>query len=204
MFASICDVGWEPDDELYDLSGVLRGQDPDADDQERRAPMRAASGRAVFQALAEADVRFLVVGGLAVNVHGLMRMTLDIDLVLKLEVVNIARTFAALSSVGYHPVVPVTAAEFGDVETRETWVREKNMRVLRFHSDEHRETEVDVFASEPFAFDEEYAQAIVRELAGVGGVHVVSLATLIRMKEEAARPQDLADVDNLRLRMNRP
>ena len=162
--------------------------------------MRAASGRAVFRALVEADVRFLVVGGLAVNVHGFMRMTLDIDIVVKLEPGNIARTFAALGSVGYRPTVPVSAAEFGDVATREGWVREKNMRVLRFHSDEHWETPVDVFASEPFSFDEEYDRAVIRELAGIGGVRVVSLTTLMRMKEAAARPQDLADLDNLRLR----
>ena len=52
--------------------------------------MRTASGRAVFRALIEADVRFLVAGGIAVNVHGYMRMTLDIDIAVKLETGNIA------------------------------------------------------------------------------------------------------------------
>lgn len=151
----------------------------------------------------EFEVRFLVADGLAVNVHGLMRMTLDIDLVVELETGNIGRLFAALASVGYGPTVPVSAAEFGDVATRERWVREKNMRVLRFYSDEHRETPVDVFASEPFPFQEEYDRAVIRELAGVGGVRVVSLPTLVRMKQDAGRPQDLVDVDNLRLRMDR-
>jgi len=165
--------------------------------------MKAASGRDVFRSLVEADVRFLVAGGLAVNVHGLLRMTLDIDLVVKLESGNIARLFAALASVGYHPAVPVSADQFADVTTRESWIREKNMRVLRFHSNEHWETPVDVFVSEPFSFDEEYDRAVIRELVGVGGIRVVSLPTLMRMKEEAGRPQDLADLDNLRLRRDR-
>ena len=165
--------------------------------------MRAASGRAVFRALVDADVRFLVAGGLAVNVHGFMGMTLDIDIVVKLEPGNIARAFGALASVGYRPTVPVSEAEFGDAAVREGWVREKNMRVLRFHSDEHWDTPVDVFASEPFSFDEEYDRAVIRELAGIGGVRVVSLTTLMRMKENAGRPQDIADVDNLRLRIDR-
>ena len=165
--------------------------------------MRAASGRAVFRSLGEADVRFLVAGGIAVNVHGYMRMTLDIDIAVKLETGNIARAFASLASIGYRPTVPVSAAEFGDAPTRERWVHEKEMRVLRFHSDEHWETPVDVFASEPFSFDEEYDKAVIRELAGIGGVHVVTLTTLMRMKEAAGRPQDLADLDNLRLRTDR-
>jgi hypothetical protein len=164
--------------------------------------MRAAGGKAVFRALVEADVRFLVVGGLAVNVHGFMRMTLDIDLVVNLEVGNIVRAFAALSSVGYRPTVPVSDAEFGDVKTRESWVRDRNMRVLRFHSDEHFDTPVDVFAAEPFSFDDEYDQATIRELAGVGGIRVVSLPTLLRIKEAAGRSLDIADIDGLRLRLN--
>ena len=165
--------------------------------------MRAASGRAVLQALVDADVRFLIVGGLAVNVHGYMRFTLGIDLVVQLASDNIARAFAALALVGYVPTVPVAAEQFGDAAIREGWVREKNMRVLRFHSDEHFDTPVDVFASEPFSFDEEYDRAVIRELAGIGGVRVVSLSTLMRMKEVAGGPQDRADIDNLRLRMDR-
>ena len=165
--------------------------------------MRAASGREAFRALVEADVSFIVAGGLAVSVHGLLRMTLDIDLVVKLEPANIARTFEALASMGYRPAVPVSAAEFGDATVRETWVRKTNMRVLRFHSDEHWETPVDVFVSEPFPFDEEYDRAVVRELAGVGGIRVVSLRTLMRMKEAAGRPLDMADLESLRLRMDR-
>ncbi len=57
-----------------------------------------------------------------------------------------------------------------------------------------------MFASEPFSFDEEYERAVVRELAGIGGIRIVSLPALVRMKQEAGRPQDLADLDNLRLR----
>jgi predicted nucleotidyltransferase len=43
------------------------------------------SVRTVFQALDAAGVRFLVAGGLAVNVYGVHRFTKDIDLVIDLE-----------------------------------------------------------------------------------------------------------------------
>jgi hypothetical protein len=157
----------------------------------------------VFGALVDADVRFLVAGDLAVNVHGFIRLTLDIDIIVKLEPANIARAFTALASVGYRPTLPISDTQFGDSVMREGWVREKNMRVLRFQSDEHWDTPVDVFASEPFTFDDEYDRAVIRELAGIGGVRVVSLTTLMQMKAVAGRPQDIADVDNLRLRIDR-
>ncbi len=162
--------------------------------------MKVDSARTVFKALTDARVRFLLAGGLAVNVYGLLRFTLDIDLVVQLVPENVQRAFDALASVGYRPMVPVTADQFGDERMREGWIREKGMRVLRFHSDEHWQTPVDLFVTEPFSFEEEYHAATIREISGVGVVRVVTLETLRRMKEEAGRPQDLADLDNLKLR----
>ena len=41
--------------------------------------MEISGAEAVFDALNRADVAYLVVGGLAVNAHGYVRMTMDID-----------------------------------------------------------------------------------------------------------------------------
>jgi hypothetical protein len=73
------------------------------------------------------------------------------------------------------------------------------MTVLSFHSDAHRETPVDVFVTEPFEFDEEYQSALVEDIARGVPVHIVRLATLLRLKRAAGRPQDLADIAELRL-----
>lgn len=42
--------------------------------------MRLETLEAVFMALNEADVRYLVAGGVAVNAYGYQRMTQDLDL----------------------------------------------------------------------------------------------------------------------------
>ena len=78
-------------------------------------------------------------------------------------------------------------------------IREKGMQVLQFYSDQHRETPVDIFVRPPFEFDEEYDRALARTLPGAGGVRFVALDALIRMKEAAGRPQDLADLSQLRM-----
>lgn len=160
--------------------------------------MKLSDLKPVFEALSKADVRYLVVGGLAVNVHGLRRYTQDLDLVVQLVPANVERAFQALQSVGYSPAVPVTASQFADRTTREGWIREKGMQVLNFFSDLRRETPVDVFVTDPFQFDEEFERAVVKPLGDVQ-VRVVSLSTLIDMKKAAGRPQDLIDVDNLEL-----
>lgn len=51
--------------------------------------MRQGSVEILFRALSSAGVRFLVAGGLAVNAHGYMRITRDVDLVIQLAPDNI-------------------------------------------------------------------------------------------------------------------
>ena len=166
--------------------------------------MRLASVEAIARALNNARVRFIVVGGLAVNAHGYGRATEDIDLVVRLVPEAIRDFFGALQRLGYRPRVPVTAEGFGDSRQRARWIAEKGMTVLSFHSDGHRETPVDVFVAEPFDFDEEYQNALVEDIAPGVPVRIVRLATLLRLKQEAGRPQDLADIAELRLLNGRP
>lgn len=45
------------------------------------AGMELSAVTAIASALNDAGVRYLVVGGLAVNAHGYVRMTMDVDLV---------------------------------------------------------------------------------------------------------------------------
>lgn len=163
--------------------------------------MKLSSFEAIVRSLGEAGVRYLVAGGLAVNAHGYMRLTKDIDLVLDLRTENVERALDALEGLGYRPTVPVAAARFADPEQRQRWIREKDMKVFQLWSDEHPETPIDLFVEEPFSFDEEYGQAMVKPLYGTVEVRFVSLETLIRMKEAAGRAQDRLDVEHLRTRL---
>ncbi len=166
--------------------------------------MKKASFDAIVRALNEARVPFLIVGGIAVIHHGYGRMTQDVDMVIRLEADIIERAFQALEQIGYRPAVPVKATEFADAARREKWEREKNMKVLRFWSDQHRETPVDIFVTEPFDFEREYAGADVLESTSGVPVRIVSLSTLLKMKRSAARPQDLADIDEISLLHEKP
>lgn len=152
-----------------------------------------------MRALNDAGVPYIVVGGLAVVAHGYGRSTLDVDLVIQLRPQAIRSAFAALASLGYRPRVPVSADGLADPQQRARWIAEKGMTVLNFHSDRHRDTPVDMFVTEPFDFDDEYGRALVQEVAPGVAVHILRLATLVRLKRAAGRPQDLADVAELRL-----
>ena len=164
--------------------------------------MKLASIAMVLGALNEANVRALVVGGLAVNAHGYLRYTKDADLAVELLPENIHRAFRAFAGLGYQPRVPITAEQFADPVLRASWIRDKGMKVLQFASDAHRETPIDVFVIEPFDFDEEYRRALSGPIEILAQAPVlaryVAIPTLIAMKQAAGRPQDLDDIQHLR------
>jgi len=157
------------------------------------------AAKAVFKALDKRRVRYLVAGGIAVNAYGYLRFTKDIGFVIELSPENILEAFAALNTLGYRPNVPVTAEQFAAARNRRRWIKEKEMKVLQFWSDQHLETPVDVFIDLPFDFKAELAAATWKELQGIGAIPVVTLRTLVQLKRAANRKQDQIDLDNLRL-----
>ena len=106
--------------------------------------MEVRSVEAIVRALNEAQVQYLVVGGPAVNAHGFVRLTRDIDIVLGLNPENATRGLRTLLEIGYNLGIPAKPEEFADRATRENWRRSKEMIVLKLWSDEHRRTPIDI------------------------------------------------------------
>jgi hypothetical protein len=159
--------------------------------------MEVRSIETIVRALNGAQVQYLVVGGLAVNAHGFVRATRDVDIVLHLEPGNAERGLNALLQAGWQLAIPEMPATFADPARREYWRLEKNMIVLKLWSDAHRRTPIDIFVYEPFDFAKEYARAIHLEINPGVTAPIVALEALLQMKREAGRPQDLIDIEEL-------
>lgn len=159
--------------------------------------MEVRSVEAIVRALNTAEVQYLIVGGLAVNAHGYVRLTRDVDLVLQLDPGNVSKGLNALLDIGYQMSIPARPEDFANPEMREDWRRNKGMITLKLWSDEHQRTPVDIFVYEPFDFAKEYIAAMALEVCPGLPARVVSLQTLLKMKRDAGRPQDLADIHEL-------
>ncbi len=138
----------------------------------------------VLEAFEEAQVRYVVVGEVAVVLHGHLRTTADLDLVVQLERANVLCAVAALGKLGYRPRAPVPAESFADKAVREQWIREKGLTVG---------LEIDLFASEPFDFEAVHARSPTVRLERTAA-RVIGLEDLIDLKRKAARPRDVEDV----------
>lgn len=147
----------------------------------------------IFQALEAAEVRYLVVGGVAVVMHGHPRFTADLDLVVSLDSANALAAVRALGTLGYRPRAPVPAEQFADADVRRTWIAEKGLTVFSLWSPDHPGTDVDLFVDEPFAFEVSYARGVRADL-GTTQAMVVSLEDLVELKRRAGRPRDLEDI----------
>ena len=121
-----------------------------------------------------------------------------------MDPMNIIRTFSVLGDVGYSAMVPVTAEEFADRDSRERWLRENGMVVLPMTSTRYPEAPLDLFVTEPFSFPDEHAAAVWQELAPGLRIPVIRLETLLAMKRGSGRPKDLADLDELNLLYGKP
>jgi hypothetical protein len=119
-----------------------------------------------------------------------------VDIVLDLKSENALRAIKALEAIGYRPLAPVDAADFADAELRKTWHEEKGMLVFQMLNGNRPETRLDLFVTEPFDFDREFAAAKWEEVASVKAP-VLQVATLIAMKTQVGRSQDLVDVEQL-------
>lgn len=153
----------------------------------------------VVSQLNDAKVRYLIAGGLAVNAHGYTRATHDIDLVVQLNPANVSNALSALETLGYRPLAPVALKDFANETLRNIWIKEKGLSVFGLVSNQHPQAPIDIFVTEPFAFSQEYDAALVDELSPGLEIRFVSLATLLDMKKQVARPKDLDDIENLSL-----
>lgn len=147
--------------------------------------------RALLEALHEHDVRFIVIGGVAVGAHGFIRGTEDLDLVPDPDPENLKRLTQALEvlestlpTVGGRPFDPTSDA--GVIR------RGGNVTAMT------RFGELDVVqrAQGVPSYSQLAEDAIESDLLGVP-VQICSLARLREMKRAQSRTQDQLDLENL-------
>lgn len=151
----------------------------------------------VFGVLDKYKIKYVVVGGTAVNLHGVPRFTADLDLIIDLEKENALRFVSAMKEIKFIPKVPVKAEDFALEENRKKWIEEKKAVVFSFHNTPFFDRTVDVFIDNPIKFMELYKR---RETLNVSGLKIslISLDDLILLKKKANRKQDISDIEALR------
>ena len=150
----------------------------------------------VLAALRDRDIRYVLVGGLAVLLHGVDRLTADLDLVVDLAPEELKKAIDVLLELGFKPHAPVDPYQFADPAVRAKWRRDSGMVVMSFWDPENRRPTVDLFADYPMDFELLLRDSKLIPLSSAP-VRVASLKHLIAIKQAAGRSRDLEDAARL-------
>lgn len=150
----------------------------------------------VLQALSEAKVEYIIVGGVAMNLLGCPRFTNDIDILLALDAENIERMKKAMLALGYEQRVPLSLDELGDEKKAVRLIQEKNLIAYTFASPTEPLYSVDVIVDASLHFQHFKKQIIYKKVWGMS-LPVISIDDLIGMKQKANREKDALDVATL-------
>jgi hypothetical protein len=150
----------------------------------------------IFKEFELRRVRYLVVGGMAVNLYGYVRLTVDLDIMADLSDKNLSKIIQIMEKSGYTPRVPVNPHEFLSNEKRDEWIKKKGAVVFTFIDLNEPFKHIDIFLSNPIDFEEAYSR---REMITIGAIKVsiISIDDLIELKSLSGRQRDVEDIDHL-------
>lgn len=144
----------------------------------------------ILARLIQAEVEFVLVGGLAAAIHGSSLNTRDVDVCIRLSVENLLRIQSALADL--HPVHR-SRPDIPLVLTPEECPRFKNL---------YLKTDLGILdclgeVTAVGGYEEALLHSIVLNLP-VGSCRILDIDTLIKAKEAMGRPHDLITVQHLR------
>ena len=152
----------------------------------------------LFRALQEEGVAYVVVGGLAINLHGVERATMDVDLVLAMDDANLRRFLGAATRLELKPTLPGPLEALCDPRQRDTWVKEKRLIAFSLHPASPSLPTVDIIVRPAVTFDIMYRNRIEKDIGGVR-FNLASIEDLIALKTGTGRKQDASDIEALKI-----
>jgi hypothetical protein len=143
------------------------------------------------QAFESHKIPYAIVGGYAVALHGAVRGTVDVDLVIKLSKKDFVACEKVLLEMGLESRIPVGAEQV--FQFREEYIQNRNLIAWSFYNPKKPIEVVDVLLTRDVS-----KMKVNRVRVGTSQVRIASIGDLIEMKGKAGRPQDLADIEALR------
>jgi hypothetical protein len=147
----------------------------------------------IFELLHKHNVRYLLCGGLAVNIYGVPRMTADIDLILDFDYENLKQFEICVVDAFYQSQIPISLSLLSAEQERIKLIKEKNLIAFSYFNTKANIMSMDVLIDIPLGFAEMWERKTTRTTEDID-VHIVSVDDLIKLKEYSNRKQDIDDI----------
>ena len=149
-----------------------------------------------FEALAQDGIDYVLVGGLAVSLHGVVRGTMDVDIAMSMDDANVVRFIALARRTGLNPSIPASIDELGNAAQLDRWFQDKGMIAFSLRESAPAGLVVDVLVRPRVAFETLRARSITKPFGAVG-IRIASIADLIELKTGTGRSIDAFDIAQL-------
>lgn len=152
----------------------------------------------ILLALTDAEVEFIVGGGVAAVLHGVERVTLDIDLALDMDPANVEKFLRVMQDLRLQPRAPVPARDLMSHQAVQRMISEKGALVFSFVDFDRPLRHVDIFLQDNLSFEElsRDARKVVIENRAI---KIMGISKLLETKRAITplRDKDLIDIKQL-------
>ncbi len=150
----------------------------------------------VLEEFQKQKVKYVLVGGIAVNLLGSLRSTADLDILVEMSNENLAKVVRILKQKGYRVKQPIDPMKIANETIRKDWIQNKHMKAFNFYK-EDRLKEVDIIIESPVSFGQAIKTASRIKIGSIT-LPVISIDDLIKMKKNTGRSVDKLDVEELK------
>src|SRR6266496_148389 len=152
----------------------------------------------ILFALTDAEVVFIVGGGVAAVLHGVERVTLDIDLARDMEPANVEKCLHVMQQLRLQPRAPVPARDLMSREAVQRMIAEKGALVFSFVDFDRPLRHVDIFLQGNLSF-EELSRGARKVVIEDRAIKIMGIGNLLETKRAITplRDKDLIDIKQL-------
>lgn len=137
------------------------------------------------------NLKYALVGGYALALQGIVRATIDIDLILSLNHKDFELAEASLEKIGLRSRLPVRASDI--INMRMEYIKNRNLIAWSFIDYNTPSRQVDILITK------DLRRVKTRKVSvGKRKICVATLNELLKMKLASGRPQDLVDANNIK------
>lgn len=136
------------------------------------------------------NIPYALVGGHAMALHGVLRGTVDVDLIIKWSLKNLKSVELALSEIGLKPHLPIKAEDL--FKYREEYIKNRNLIAWNFINTHTPSEIVDIIITWNLK-NNMIKQVHLKNKK----INILSKKHLISMKRSSLREQDLIDAKAL-------
>lgn len=146
----------------------------------------------ICQALSDAKINYAIVGGYAVALHGAVRGTVDVDLLIQWQKQQLIAFEQCMSDLGLVSQLPIDAEQL--FHFKDEYIKNRNLIAWNFYNPKDVTQQVDLIISTDLG-----TKTTTEKWVGNQVINILNKKDLINMKHQSGRPQDLEDIKSLKL-----